>query len=111
MTTAIISNLVLLGGVAALSFAYYLQTKQAYLQQLFAKIEKCQKFHLDYVDSPANLPTDKPLLLFGTARALNPTEDKVIARTFIRQTAEEDRLWRFHFRDRFAMATAGSEIV
>jgi hypothetical protein len=111
MTTAIIGNLVLLAGVGALSFAYYLQTKQAYLQELFGKIEKCQKFHLDYVDSPANLPIDKPVLLFGTAKAANPTEDKVIARTFITQAAEEDRLWRFHFRDRFAMATAGSEIV
>lgn len=89
MSTAIIlSNLVLFGGFGCLSFGYYLRTKEAYFQQLFTNIEKCQKFHLDYIDSTQNLPTDKPLLIFGTARALNPTPDKVITRTFIKQTPQ-----------------------
>jgi hypothetical protein len=111
MSTAILSNLVLLGGFTCLSYGYYLRTKEVYFQQLFSSIEKCQKFHLDYVDNTEHLPTDKPVLLFGTARALTPTPDKVITRTYIKHSSQEDRLWHFQFRDRFGLATAGSELV
>lgn len=110
-TAAIIGNLILVGGVTALSIGSYFQTKQVYFQDLFKNVEKCQKFHLDYVESTQHLPIDKQLLLFGTARAKNPIEDKVITRTYIKQTVEEDRLWSFKFHDKFGLATAGSEIV
>ena len=110
-TGVILSNLILVGGVGCLSLGYYFQTKEAYFQELFKTIEKCQKFHLDYVDSADNLPLNKPLLLFGTARALTQTPDNVITRTYVKQTPEEDRLWHFRFRDRFGLATSGNEIV
>lgn len=109
MAEVVIGNLVLLGGFSALTYAFFLRRKEGYFQTLFGQLEKCQKFHLDYVDQVDQLPYDKNVLIFGTVRSL--TEEKIIARSYIKKSDAEDRLWNYEFKDRFSMATAANQVV
>ena len=49
------------------------------------------------------------MLLFGTARSL--TKDKIIAKSYIRKSNEEDRIWSYAFKDQFQLATSGNELI
>lgn len=72
-------------------------------------MEKCQKFHLDYIEGIDKLPVDTYLVLFGTAKDAN--KEPVIA------SAKVNSFWK-HFcpeniklgKD-FDLATAGTDKV
>lgn len=49
------------------------------------------------------------MLLFGTARSL--TKEKIIAKSYIRKSGEEDRIWNYAFKDKFQLATSGNELI
>lgn len=49
------------------------------------------------------------MLLFGTARSM--TQEKIIAKSYIRKSNEEDRIWSYAFKDRFQLATSGNELI
>lgn len=65
-----IGNLAILTGFSCFGVSLYFHKKEAYFQKLFNSLEKSPKYHLDYVEKVDQLPVDKNVLLFGTARTL-----------------------------------------
>ena len=91
-------------GLGGLGYGVYLRRKEEYFEQLFTNLQKCQKYHLDYVDGLVHLPLSKKMILFGTAKPVEKGE--VIARSYIKKKKEEEnRLWNYEFKDRFRMET------
>lgn len=108
--TSLLSNLVVVSGIGCFSYALLQRYLENYYNQLFTSLEKCQKYHLDYVDSIAHLPLNKKVILFGTAIS-NNKDQPVIARSYLKKSQAEDRLWQYNFKDQFQMETGGKELV
>jgi len=101
---SVLSNIVLVAGFGNFAYSYYISRKENMYDNLFKEIEKCQKYHLDYVEKVDQLPSDRNLLLFGTPHSL--TAEKIITKTYIKKNESEDRLWHFDFKDKFNLTTA-----
>lgn len=56
------------------------------------------------------MPINKKIILFGTAIS-NNKEEPIIARSYLKKSQAEDRLWQYNFKDEFKMETAGKEFV
>ncbi len=44
-----LENLVILLGFSGFSYSFYQRQKELYFQNLFGQLQKCTKYHLDYV--------------------------------------------------------------
>ena len=80
---SVLSNIVLVAGFGNFAYSYYISRKENMYDNLFKEIEKCQKYHLDYVEKVDQLPSDRNLLLFGTPHSL--TAEKIITKTYIKK--------------------------
>ena len=65
-----LANAVLLTGFGGILTGLWHRKKQEYFEKLFQELEKCQKYHLDYVEDIAQIPNDKNIIIFGTAKSI-----------------------------------------
>ena len=79
---------------------HYFYKKETLYNEIFGNVEKCQKYHLDYVEDFDHLPVGKKMILFGKANSENP-EEEILVKTYIKKTNEENRFWNFKLKNSF----------
>jgi hypothetical protein len=72
---------------------------------LFQDLEKCPKYHLDYVEGVNNLPTNKNVILFGTVKSID--QEKIIIKSYLKKKNEPNRFWRFYLNKKFVLTSLG----